>query len=118
MPVVAYIFALSENDKVSPPSAIAVGGIATNNGTRAFGVGGSFYLKQDTYRVTAGFVHGNINYDLYGIGTAAGNANQKLPLEQTGELFLGQALRRIGWDFFLRTSFSDGTFANHCAVRR
>jgi hypothetical protein len=108
VPVIAYIFALSENDKVSPPSAVAAGGIATNNGTRAFGVGGSFYLKQDAYRVTAGFVHGNINYDLYGIGTAAGNANQKLPLEQTGEIFLGQALRRIGWDFFLGPRFLTG----------
>jgi hypothetical protein len=108
VPVVAYIFALSEKDKISPPSAIAVGGIATDNGTRAFGVGGSFYLKQDKYRITAGFVHGNLNYDLYGIGTAAGNANQKLPLKQTGEIFLGQALRRIGWNFFLGPRFLTG----------
>ena len=30
-------------------------GIATDNGTRGFGLGGELYFKKDTYRITAGF---------------------------------------------------------------
>ncbi len=107
-PVVGYIFPLSVNDKVSPPSAVGAGGILTDNGTRAFAVGGELYLKQDKYRIRAGFLYGNINYDLYGIGTSAGNAGLKLPLNQTGGLFFGEFLRRLAWKFYLGPRFATG----------
>ena len=98
VPVLGYIFPISAEDKKSPPSVVGAGGLITNNGTRGFGVGTRIYFKEDRYELTAGFVHGNINYNFYGIGPTA---NLKLPLEQTGEAFLGEFLRRVGWKFFL-----------------
>jgi hypothetical protein len=107
-PVVGYIFPFSMKDKISPPSVVGVGGLITNNGSRGFVVGGELYLKQDTYRITSALAHGNVNYDLYGIGTAAGNAGLKLPLNQTGEAFLGEVLRKLAWRFFLGPRFFTG----------
>jgi hypothetical protein len=105
VPVLGYIFHLNPNDKVSPPSVIGAAGLITNNGTLGFGVGGELYLKQDTYEIRSGYVHGNINYNIYGEDVLAG---LKLPLKQTGEGFLGEFLRRIGWKFFLGPRFITG----------
>jgi len=105
VPVLGYIFPISTKDKVSPPSTIGAAGLFTNNGSRGFGVGGQLFFKENTYEVTSGFVHGNVNYDIYGNGIAAG---LKLPLNQTGEAFLGEFLRRIGWKFFAGPRFITG----------
>ena len=105
VPVVAYIFPISVNDKISPPSTIGVAGLITNNGSRGFVVGGQLFLKENTYQVTTGYIHGNIQYDIYGTGIAA---NLKLPLVQSGSGFLGEVLRRLGWKFFLGPRFVTG----------
>ena len=102
---VGYIFPFKKADKISPPSIIGAAGLFTNNGTRGFAVLGQFYLKENTYKVTTGFVRGNVNYDLYGSGT---NSGLKLPLKQEGQAFVGEFLRRIGWKFFLGPSFVTG----------
>jgi hypothetical protein len=101
-----YIFPFSKTDTVSPPSVIGAAGLYTNNNTRGFALGGQFYLKQNTYKVTAGFGRGNVNYDLYGSGKFAG---LELPLEQAGQTFRGEFLRRVGWKFFLGPRFSTGS---------
>jgi hypothetical protein len=105
VPVLGYIFPFSKNDKVSPPSTIGVAGLITNNGSRGFAIGGQLFLKENTYQITSGFIHGNVDYNIYGTGIAS---NLKLPLEQTGEAFLGEFLRRIGWKFFAGPRFIDG----------
>jgi hypothetical protein len=105
VPVLGYIFPFSTKDKVSPPSVVGVAGLFTNDGSRGFAVGGQLYLKENTYRITSGFVHGNMNYDIYGNGIAAG---LKLPLKQTGEAFFAEFLRRIGWKFFAGPRFMTG----------
>jgi hypothetical protein len=105
VPVLGYIFPLSIRDKISPPSTIGVAGLITSNGSRGFAIGGQLFFKQNTYEVTAGFAHGNVNYDIYGNGIAS---NLKLPLQQTGEAFFGEILRRIGWKFFVGPRFLTG----------
>jgi hypothetical protein len=105
IPILGYIFPFSSKDKVSPPSTVGVAGLITDNGSRGFGIGGQLFLKEDTYEITAGFVHGNVNYNIYGNGPAAG---EKLPLQQTGEAFLGEFLRRIAWRFFTGPRFITG----------
>lgn len=94
-----YIFPLRKSDKVSQPSTVGVAVLITDNGSRAWGSGGEFYFKQDTYHITTIYFRGNINYDFYGIGTASGEAGRKLPLKQTGEIFLGDFLYKLGWKF-------------------
>lgn len=103
--VFGYIFPLSTKDKVSPPSVVGAVGLGTDNGSRAFGLGGQLYLKENTYRITAAFFRGNLNYNIYGTGIAAGF---KLPLKQTGKVFFGEFLRRLGWKFYLGPRFITG----------
>jgi outer membrane protein assembly factor BamA len=101
IPVVGYIFPLSRNDKASPPSVIGAAGLITNNGSRGFAVAGQLFFKQDTYRVTAAFFQGNLNYNLYGTGVVAGDSGLKLPLKQEGAAFLGEFLRHVTRKFFV-----------------
>jgi hypothetical protein len=96
-PVLGYIFPLNKNDKISPPSTIGVAGLFTDNGSRGFAVGGQLFFKENTYEITSGFVHGNANYNIYSNEIAPG---LKLPLNQTGEAFFGEFLRRLFWKFF------------------
>jgi outer membrane protein assembly factor BamA len=92
-------------DKTSPPSVIGGAGLFTNNGSSGFAIGGDLYLKHATYRLKAGFVHGAIDYNIYGTGIAS---NFKLPLQQTGEAFFVECLRVIGWKFYLGPRFFTG----------
>lgn len=108
VPVLAYIFPISVEDHVSPPSVVGVAGLITNNGTRGFAVGADLYFKENTYQVRAGYARGNLNYNLYGLGSGDNSGGRKLPLKQTGEAFLGEALRRVGWKFFLGPRFFGG----------
>jgi Omp85 superfamily domain len=105
IPVLGYIFPFSTHDKISPPSTIGVAGLVTNNGSRGFVVGGQLFLKENRYEVTAGFAHGNVDYNVY---PASNISNIKLPLEQTGEAFFGEFLRRIAWKFFVGPRFVTG----------
>ena len=105
VPVLGYIFPFSTKDKVSPPSTIGIAGLITNNGSRGFALGGQLFLKENTYEITSGFAHGNVDYNIYGNGIAAG---LKLPLQQTGEAFFGEILRRVGWKFFVGPRFITG----------
>lgn len=102
IPVVGYIFPFSKNDKVSPPSTVGAAGLATNNGSRGWGVGADLYFKRDTYEVTSLFGKGNVNYNLYGSGIFEG---LKLPLIQTGHLYRGEVLRRLWWKVFVGPRF-------------
>ncbi|MFZ1008728.1 MAG: BamA/TamA family outer membrane protein [Candidatus Sulfotelmatobacter sp.] len=109
VPVIGYIFPFRKSDSVSPASVIGMAGLATNNGSRSFGAYSDLFMKEDTYRITAAYARGNLNYDLYGIGLVAGNEGLKLPLKQTGQVFRGELLRRVGWDFFLGLRFWTGS---------
>jgi outer membrane protein assembly factor BamA len=100
IPVGAYIFPLDRGDTVSPPSVLGAAGLVTDNGSRAFAVAGQLFIKRDTYRVTSVFFQGNLNYNLYGVGTAAGTAGLKLPLKQEGAVFFGEVIRQLKWRFF------------------
>jgi hypothetical protein len=99
IPCVGYIFPFGKDDKVSPPSTIGAAGLITNNGSSGFGVAAQLFMKENTYQVTSLYVHGNVDYNLYGISTASGNGNLKIPLDQAGQLYFGEALRRIPWHF-------------------
>ena len=109
VPIFGYIFPFRKDDKISPPSVVGMAGLVTNNGSRAFSAYADLFLKEDTFRITALYARGNLDYDLYGIGLAAGSAGRKLPLEQTGQMFRSELLRRVGWDFFLGARFWTGS---------
>jgi len=105
VPVAGYIFQFSMKDKVSPPSVVGAAGLVTNNGTRGFAIGAQLYMKENRYRISGGYAHGNIDYNIYGTGAAS---DLKLPLVQTGEAYYGEFLRRVGWKFFVGPRFIAG----------
>jgi Omp85 superfamily domain len=105
VPVLGYIFPFSTKDKISPPSTIGAAGLITNNGSRGFAVGGQLFFKENTYELTTGYVHGNVNYNIYGTGVAS---DDKLPLVQTGQAFFAEFLRRVGWKVFVGPRFITG----------
>jgi outer membrane protein assembly factor BamA len=107
VPILAYIFPLDTDDKTSPPSVVGAAGLVTDNGTRAFDLAGEFYFKENSYRTTAAFARGNLNYSLYGLGVGA--SQPKLPLNQTGQVVFAEFLRRLGWKFFLGPRFIWGS---------
>lgn len=90
---------------MSPPSVVGAAGLVTDNGSRAFAADADLFLREDTYRITSVYTRGNINYDLYGIGLMEGNQGRKFPLEQSGQIYRGELLLRLGWDFFLGFRF-------------
>jgi Omp85 superfamily domain len=98
VPGVGYIFPFSKNDKVSPPSTIGAAGLYTSNGTNGFGLGADLYMKENTYQVTSFYVHGSVNYNLYGSGPVEG---LEVPLVQSGDLFRAEFLRRTWWKVFV-----------------
>ncbi len=69
IPVLGYIFPFGKNDKVSPPSTIGAAGLITNNGSSGFGIGAQLFMKENRYAVTSLYVRGNVDYNLYGVGT-------------------------------------------------
>ena len=93
--IVAYVFQLDKNDKVSPPSVIGAAGMRTNNGSRGMGVAGSFHLKEDRFRIMAAGGRFDVNVDLYGIGGAAGSRGIFVPANFSGKALLGEGLVRI-----------------------
>ena len=105
IPVLGYIFPFSTKDKISPPSVVGAAGLITDNGSRGFAVGAQLYLKENRYRLTGGYVQGNINYNIYGTGTAS---DLKLPLIQTGHAYFGEILRRVWRQFFVGPRFFVG----------
>lgn len=107
VPVFAYILPTSSANKNSPASLVGAVGLVTDNGSRAVALGGELYLKQNTYRTTAVYARGNLNYDLYGLGS--GNSQAKLPLKQAGQLVFGEFLRRTWWKLFLGPRFLWGS---------
>jgi Omp85 superfamily domain len=108
IPGVGYIFPFGKDDKTSPPSTIGAAGLITNNGSSGFAIGAQLYMKENKYAVTSLYVHGNVDYNLYGIGTASGKADLKIPLDQAGQVYFGEALRRIPWQFFIGPRFWTG----------
>jgi outer membrane protein assembly factor BamA len=103
---VGYMFPFSKDDKVSPKSVLGVGGLFTNNGSRALAMGGRFYLKQDKYRFTFAVGGAKINADIYGVGKLAGDRGLFLPLTATGSAFIVEPLFvRLGKSFHLGARF-------------
>jgi hypothetical protein len=100
--VLSYIFLFSTRDKVSPLPVLLWPASFTNNRSRSFAIGGQFFLQQNTYEIKPGYARGNVDYDIYGNGIATGSR------PQTGEAYLGEALRRIGWRFFVALDLSQG----------
>ena len=109
IPVVGYITPVPEREHGETPSVFGVAGLITNNSSRGIAVGADLYFKQSKYELTSGYAHGSLDYNLYGTGFANGNADLKLPLEQSGQAYFLKFLRRIPWNFYVGGRFFTGS---------
>ncbi len=89
---VGRVFPINKRDEISPPSVVGIGGIFTNNGSRAVALGGRLYLKEDKYRFATAFGDASVNVDIYGVGRAAGARGTYVPLNTEGRGFIGESL--------------------------
>jgi hypothetical protein len=108
IPILGYIIPIPTKDRKVEPSVMGAGGLITNDGSRGFVLGGDFYLKHARYELESLYAHGNLDYNLYGVGFVNGNAGFKLPLEQTGQMYFLKFLRNIGWDIYVGGRFITG----------
>jgi hypothetical protein len=98
---VARVFPLDKQDKNLPASFVGVGGLFTNNGSRAIGAAGKLYFKQDKYRLLAATGTATINADIYGVGLAAGDRGLFLPLTAKGTGIIGEFLFQLRKGIYL-----------------
>jgi hypothetical protein len=110
---VARVFPFNKKDEVSPASTVGVAGIFTNNGSRGLAIGGRVYLKEDRYRIALAVASASVNFDVYGIGTAAGRAGFYVPLKVDGGVGLGEFLFRVKKGMYLgaRGQFRNATLS-------
>jgi surface antigen Omp85-like protein len=98
---VARLFPFNKKDEISPASAVGVAGIFTNNGSRGIVIGSKLYLKEDKYRIAAAIASASINFDVYGVGAAAGRQGTFVPLNVKGGVGIGEFLYRIRKSIYL-----------------
>ena len=98
---VARLFPFNKKDEVSPASAVGVAGIFTNNGSRGIALGTRLYLKEDRYRVASAIASASMNFDVYGIGAAAGRQGIYIPLNVKGGVGVSEFLYRLRRGIYL-----------------
>jgi len=96
-----YLFPISKKDDQSPDSVLGGASFYTSNGSWLWGAGTKLYLQHDRLRVTAFYGHGQLHYDLYGIGNSAGNVGLSVPIRQGGKALLLETLIRLKNKVFL-----------------
>lgn len=90
-----YVYQPLETDpKVQPWTTGAVGAYTDNGSWGALGFH-RMNLERDTWRLLGGAGYGSFNYDFFGVGNAAGDAGQSIPLNQRSWGGLGEVLRRV-----------------------
>ena len=103
---VGYLFPLNKEDKDTEKSVVGVGGLFTNNGSRAIAAAGRLYFKDDKYRLTVPLGKADINANIYGVGKGAGDRGLYLPLAFEGSgLFLEPLFFRMRKGLYLGARF-------------
>jgi hypothetical protein len=98
---VARLFPFNKKDEVSPASSVGIAGIFTNNGSRGLAIGSRLYLKEDRFRIAAAIADASVNFDVYGVGAAAGRQGIFVPLNVKGGVGLGEFLYRLRKGIYL-----------------
>jgi hypothetical protein len=71
------------------------GALYTDNKSKAAAVFQKSYFDQDQYRVTAFAGYADLNLKFYGLGDAAGQRDQYVPIEQSGNVTQLEVLKRF-----------------------
>jgi hypothetical protein len=96
-----YAVHFDKHDGVSPPSVLAGGGFATDNGSWLLALGAKLHLSKDRFRVLGGAATGRLNYDFFGIGNEGGSGRPAIPLTQKISGFLIEPKFRFVGNWFV-----------------
>lgn len=86
---------LYQLDAGSPPSSTAPFAQVTTNGTWIIGLEQATHWQQDDWRLNGLAAVSRLNIDYFGIGTAAGDDGESIPLGQKGWAVAPEILRRL-----------------------
>lgn len=96
-----YLFPLDRTDRVSPPSAIGLGGFATDNGSWGVVAGHVGYADQDSRRWTVVSGYSELTYRYYGTGYEEGASNQEIAIDQQISFGLVEGLWRVAPNWYV-----------------
>jgi Omp85 superfamily domain len=91
---VLYLTPLDSNP-ATPTSVFAIAGFGTGTGSWLVGLGTKLYLKNDQYRITAGYGGASLKYNYYGIGSDAGEQGLAIPFSQRSRAFVIEPMMRV-----------------------
>lgn len=77
------------------PWMSGAGALWTDNGSRGAGVFQKAYLRDDTYRLTAGVGRADFNLRFYGIGNAQGKNDRAIKFNQQADVIYAELLRKV-----------------------
>jgi surface antigen Omp85-like protein len=82
-------------DSISRPSAVGAGGVYSTSGSWMLAVGGRVHFQDGAWRALAGLAVYDVHYDFFGVGSAAGDANNSVPIKQRGNADVLELLHRV-----------------------
>ncbi len=109
VPMVMY--KLNKKDTISPASLSGVMGVYTTNKSWFTGAFSKLYLKEDTWRITAGFGFGNINAQFL----QSGPIEQFINYQTGADFAKAEVQRKIGQGLYLGLNYLYTKFDNEYA---
>ncbi len=98
--VAGYLYRVDIDDRTTPPSASAVAGFKTSNGSWAAAFVQSLHLGHDRFRLLGVAAYSDINYEYFGIGQSAGSAGLSIELNQAGSVAMVEGLVRVAPNWY------------------
>jgi Omp85 superfamily domain len=95
------LYRLDASDLKTPPSASAVAGFKTSNGSWGAAYVQSLHLSHDKVRMLGVAAYGDVNYAFYGIGQSAGDAGLAIELNQAGPVAMVEGLVHVGQRWYI-----------------
>jgi hypothetical protein len=86
----------AQGGHVTPPDIFGLAVAATENGSKAAGLGGMFSFDDDRWRYRGVVGMTDLNLDFYGVGGALGDRNSRISYNLKGLMSSQQVLRRLG----------------------
>jgi len=99
--VTGYLYRTDPHDAVTAPSASAVAGFKTSNGSWGAGVLQSLHLWHDRFRLLGVAAYADVNYKFFGIGESAGAAGTSIELNQAGPAGAIEGLIRVAPNWYI-----------------
>jgi len=93
-------------DPESQASYVGGGGMYTDNGSWAIGLGGSFAFKADTWKLKGGLAYFDITIPFYGIGNTAGDDDRYIDVNEKAWAAGVRGLRRIAGEWYGGLSYA------------